>query len=339
MTLATMRVMVTGGAGYVGSHFVRALRRAGHTPVVVDDLSSGHRDAVPEGVAFRQGSVENDRFVRDVLDEQQVDAVAHFAARIQVGESVRDPRRYYRTNLLGTIALVEAMLDRGVRTIVATSSAAVYGERARYAQYTFGTIAPCREDEGVVPDSPYGETKLAVERALAAYHRAYGLRYAVLRCFNIAGAETGLAERHDPETHLIPLVLAAAESDDPPSFVILGGDYPTPDGTAVRDYVHVAEVAGAHLMAINHLRTHGASGAFNVGSGRGYSVRDVVAVCDSVTGKTTNATCGPRREGDPPYLVADVQRARDGLHWEATVPLQRIVRDAWESRRAAKEGA
>lgn len=326
-----MRVLVTGGAGYVGSHFVRRLQRAGHVPIVVDSLVTGHRDAVPADVVFHQGSVESESFVRDVIAEHQVDAVAHFAARIQVAESVRDPRRYYRENLRGTMALLEGMLDSGVRTIVATSSAAVYG--------SIVASLPCLEGDQERPMNPYGQTKLAVERMLSDYEAAYGLRYAVMRCFNIAGAEPGLAERHDPETHLIPLVLAAAESDTP-RFTVFGDDYPTPDGTAVRDYVHVTDVAGAHLAALEHLRSGGEGGAFNVGSGRGYSVRDVVDVCDFVTRKTIQVTYGPRRDGDPPTLVADTHRARELLGWTPShrSSLNRMVSDAWEARSKSSAG-
>jgi UDP-glucose-4-epimerase GalE len=326
MTTTPMRVMVTGGAGYVGSHFVRALLRAGHLPVVVDDLSTGHRDTVPEGVAFRQGSVENELFVEDVIREHNVDAVAHFAARTQVAESVRDPRRYYQVNLRGTMALLEAMLDSGVRTLVATSSAAVYRGRS---QGVYG----CMEGDDPHPSNPYGETKLAAERMLADYRRAYGLRYAALRCFNVAGAAPGLAERHHPETHLIPLVLAAIEREDA-HFTVFGGDYPTPDGTAVRDYVHVLDVADAHLAALEHLLTDGEGGVFNVGSGVGHSVMEVVRACSRVTGKTIPVAYGPRRDGDPPILVADVQRAMRGLVWRpGRSSLEGIVRDAWEARR------
>jgi len=339
MTTTPMRVMVTGGAGYVGSHFVQALQRAGHVPIVVDNLATGHRDAVPADGAFRQGSIENENFIRDVIAEHQVDAVAHFAARTQVAESVRDPRRYYRENLRGTMALLEAMLDSGVRTIVATSSAAVYRGRTAWSRYE-GTDRPsqgfhgCSEEgDSPHPLNPYGETKLAVEQMLADYRRAYGLRYAALRCFNVAGAEPGLAERHDPETHLIPLVLAAIERDAP-YFTVFGDDFPTPDGTAVRDYVHVMDVADAHLAALAHLRAEGESGIVNIGSGVGCSVQDVVDMCGHVTGKYIKTVYSSRREGDPPALVADIQRAQDWLGW---VPirssLQRIVRDAWESRR------
>jgi UDP-glucose-4-epimerase GalE len=317
---------VTGGAGYVGSHFVRALQRAGHVPVVVDDLATGHRDAVPADVAFCQGNIQNEDFVRDVIAEHQVDAVAHFAARVQVAESVRDPRRYYRENLRGTMALLEAMLDSGVRTIVAASSAAVYGNAER-DEYGF-----CGEDGATSPDSPYGETKLAVERMLADYRRAYGLRYAATRCFNIAGADAGLAERHDPETHLIPLVLAAAEKSDP-HFTVFGDDYPTPDGTAVRDYVHVMDVAEAHLAALERLRAGDEIGTVNVGSGCGYSVKCVVYMCGRVTGVTIPVTYGPRREGDPVTLIANNNWSIDALGWiPKRSSLERIVHDAWRAR-------
>jgi UDP-glucose 4-epimerase len=327
MNTEPMRVMVTGGAGYVGSHFVRALQRAGHVPVVVDNLSGGHRDAVPDGIAFRQGSIESETFIRDVIAEHQVDAVAHFAARIQVGESVRDPRKYYRENLRGTMALLEAMLDSGVRTIVATSSAAVYKSEDWC----------CESRDDVAPSSPYGETKLAIEQMLASYERAYGLRYAALRCFNIAGAGPGLAERHDPETHLVPLVLRALASELP--FTIYGDDYPTADGTAVRDYVHVEDVAAGHLAALERLRTGAAVGVVNLGSGVGCSVKEVIGMCRSVTGRQVRVAVGPRREGDPAVLVADIERARERLDWRPIrSTMYRIVVDAWEAQQGGSHG-
>lgn len=334
-----MRVLVTGGAGYVGSHFVRALQRAGHVPIVVDDLSTGHRDAVPEGVRSCVDDLQDEWFVREIIESNGVDAVAHFAARSQVAESVRDPRRYYRSNLCATATLLGAMLDSGVQTIVATSSAAVYRGSSTWSVYeaTDGKRSQgfygCSEGEDAYPSNPYGQTKLAIERMLADYKVAYGLRYIALRCFNVAGAEPGLRELHDPETHLIPLVLAASESDDP-RFTVFGNDYPTPDGTAVRDYVHVSDVADAHLAALEHLRTGGEGGVFNVGSGLGYSVRDVVDMCQHVTGKSILTVYGPRREGDPATLVADVQRTMSGLGWRpGRSSLRRIVTDAWEARR------
>jgi len=327
-----MRVLVTGGAGYIGSHFVRVLLQNNHVPVVVDDLSSGHRSALPADVDIREGSIEDAAFVHDTIVDYDIDAVAHFAARIQVAESVRDPARYYEGNIGAAMTLLEGMMSAGVRTIVATSSAAVYGERKAVIGSDRVTFPPCDERDDVLPDNPYGDTKLAVERMLAAYGRAYGLRHASMRCFNVAGAHHGLAERHAPETHLIPLVLAAAASEEG-RFTVYGDDYPTLDGTAVRDYVDVHDVAHGHLSALVHLMEGGEGGVFNLGSGVGYSVREVVGACRRVAGRPIRVDVGPRRPGDSPVLVAGTQRAKDKLGWYPYhSQLDEVVRRTWESR-------
>jgi UDP-glucose 4-epimerase len=319
-----MRVLVTGGAGYIGSHMVLALKTAGHEATVIDDLSAGHRDAVPAGVEFVEADVADRTRVTDVLRARQIEAIVHFASRIQVGESVVDPRKYYTGNLAAAVSLLESALDAGVRRFVLSSTAAVYGDPVR---------VPIDEDHPTAPINPYGETKLAIERMLASYRRAYGLSFAALRYFNAAGADAdgGLAERHHPETHLIPIVLEAAAGRRP-HVSVFGRDYDTPDGTCIRDYVHVTDLCDAHLAALEHLAAGGAGGAFNLGTGKGHSVAEVIEVAERVTGRPVPVVDGPRREGDPPRLVAAVDRAARVLGWRAKRPgIEAIVRDAWRA--------
>ena len=318
-----VRVLVTGGAGYVGSHMVCTLRRAGHEGVVLDDLSGGHRDAVPGDVPFVQADVADRPRVTATLRDHRIAAVLHFASRIQVGESVAAPRLYYKGNLAASIALLESALDAGVDRFVLSSTAAIYGAPKS---------VPIEEDHPAVPVNPYGETKLATERMLAAYSRAYGLRYAALRYFNAAGAdpaEPHLGERHTPETHLVPLVLETALGARP-HVTIFGDDYPTPDGTCLRDYVHVVDLCEAHLAALQYLGQGGESGAFNLGTGQGHSVNEVVEAARHVSGRPIPVVYGPRRDGDPPALVASCARAERVLHWKAKrSSLAQIVEDAW----------
>lgn len=317
-----MNVCVTGGAGYIGSHMVRALLRDGHEVVVIDDLSAGHADALPQGIPFVRADVRDHAAVTRALRDHAVEAVLHFASRIQVGESVADPRLYWRDNLAAGIGLLEAVLDAGVKRLVLSSTAAVYGDPVR---------VPLDEDHPTNPVNPYGVTKLAIERLLADYARAYGLSYVALRYFNASGADvgSGLGERHDPETHLIPIVLEAA-SGKRPHVTVFGDDWPTPDGTCVRDYIHVMDLADAHLAALAHLARGGESGAFNLGTGRGHSVNEVIAAARRVTGREIAVVRGPRRAGDPPELVASAERATRVLGWTAKrASLDEIVRDAW----------
>lgn len=318
-----MRVLVTGGAGYIGSHMVRTLRRARHDVVVVDDLSSGHRETVPDDVPFVRADVSDRERVTDALRTHRIEAILHFASRIQVGESVVDPRLYFVGNLGASIALLESALDAGVKEFVLSSTAAVYGDPVR---------TPIDEDHPTVPVNPYGETKLASERMLATYARAYGLRYAALRYFNAAGADVdaGLRERHSPETHLIPIVLEAALGRRD-QVTVFGTDYDTPDGTCVRDYIHVLDLCDAHLAALDHLTRGGESGAFNLGTGVGHSVKEIIDVAARVSGRQVPVVYGPRRAGDPPVLVASVERAARVLGWKARrTALDAIVRDAWQ---------
>ncbi len=318
-----MNVLVTGGAGYIGSHLVRALCRSSHGVVVLDDLSSGHRDAVPADVPLVVGDVRDAALTSRTMRERRVDALVHFAGRIQVGESVTDPRLYFRDNLAASLSLLDAALDAGIRAFVFSSTAAVYGDPVE---------VPIVEAHPTRPVNPYGATKLAFEQALLAYASAYGLRYAALRYFNASGADDGLAERHAPETHLIPLVLDAAMGVRP-HITLFGDDYATPDGSCVRDYVHVADLAAAHLAALDHLVRGGEGGAFNLGTGTGYSVKEVIAAVERVTSRKVPVVVGPRRAGDPAVLVAGVARAQTVLGWKAErSSLEAIVRDAFRAR-------
>lgn len=327
-----MRVLVTGGAGYVGSHMVATLLAASHDVVVLDDLSTGHRDAVGAEAHFVEGDVGDTSLVAALLRDQRIDAVCHFAAKIRVEESVSSPRLYWQGNLVRTLALLEAVLDTPAPpALVFSSTAAVYGTPDE---------VPIDEDHPKRPESPYGETKLAVERALASYGRAHGLRWAALRYFNAAGAdaEAGLGERHDPETHLIPIVLDVALGARP-SLAVYGTTWPTPDGTCVRDYVHVLDLGEAHLAALRYLVQGGASGAFNLGTGRGRSVREVVHAVERVTGREVPVTEAPPRAGDPAELVAKVERAERVLGWKARrTELDAVVADAWAWKLRAKQG-
>jgi UDP-glucose 4-epimerase len=316
-----MNVLVTGGAGYIGSHMVRVLMATGATVTVLDDLSAGHADTVPEGVRLVRASVKDRDVVLPLLREAKTEAIFHFASRIQVGESVRDPRLYYRDNLAAGVALLESALDAGVSRFVLSSTAAVYGNPIR---------VPIDEDHPTLPVNPYGETKLMLERVLQSYSAAYGLRYVALRYFNASGADAdaGIGERHDPETHLIPIILEAALGKR--ELTVFGEDYPTPDGTCIRDYVHVRDLAQAHLGALKYLNDGGASRAFNLGTGQGHSVREVIACAESIVGRRIPYKVGSRREGDPPVLVASGERARRVLGWAPVrESLQQIMSDAW----------
>jgi UDP-arabinose 4-epimerase len=316
-----VRVLVTGGAGYVGSHTAKALALASHEPVVLDDLRTGYRENVRWG-PFVEGDVADRDLVRRTMRDHRVEAVVHFAASAYVGESMRDPRGYYRNNLGATLALLDAMLEEDVSTIVFSSTCATYGVPTRL---------PITEAEPQRPVNPYGATKLAVEGALRWYGEAYGLRWMALRYFNAAGADPdgALGERHQPETHLLPLAILAALGAAPP-LVVFGTDYATPDGTAVRDYTHVADLADAHLRALSHLAEGGPPGALNLGTGRGQSVRAVLEAVESVGRRPVPTVRGAPRVGDPPALVADPTAAERTLGWRARfTDLDEIVRTAW----------
>ena len=319
-----MHILVTGGCGYVGSHMVRVLRRASHTVTVLDDLSGGDRDTIPPGVELVVGDVRDRVTVTGLLWARGIGAIFHFASRAQVGESVVDPRLYFRDNLAAGIDLLESALDAKVSRFILSSTAAVYGTPVR---------TPIDEDDPKDPINPYGETKLALERVLARYSSAYGFKSVALRYFNAAGGlpEEGLRENHEPETHLIPLVLDAAHGKRA-DITVFGSDYPTADGTCVRDYVHVADLADAHLAALDYLERGGATSVFNLGSGRGHSVREVIQTVEAVSGRPVPVVYGPRRDGDPAVLVASPARAERVLGWSARrSSLTEIVKDAWAS--------
>ena len=321
-----MRVLVTGGAGYIGSHMVKLLVDRGDEVTVLDDLSTGHADAV-RGGKFVQGDIGDSAFTRELLKKNRIEAVIHFAACSLVGESVADPLKYYTRNVGGTVSLVKAMREAGVAKIVFSSTAAVYGQPVR---------EPIDEAHPAQPVNPYGSSKLAIERMLAECGTAFGLRAAVLRYFNAAGADAaaGLGERHDPETHLIPLVLRAAAKGTAVS--VFGDDYPTRDGTCVRDYVHVADLCDAHLLALERLEAHGAYDCFNLGNGDGATVLEVIEAARRVTGREIKINKAPRRPGDPATLVADASKARRVLGWQPRrAAIETIVGDAWrwESRK------
>ena len=319
-------ILVTGGAGYVGSHACKALAAAGYRPVVYDSLSRGHRGAVKWGPLIEGDLHERDRLT-EAMRAHRIEAVMHFAAFAYVGESVSRPELYYRNNVVGTLSLLDAMREAGVDRIVFSSTCAVYG--------TPETV-PIRETTAKAPLNPYGDTKLAIERALHWYGAAHGLRYAALRYFNAAGADPDdeIGENHDPETHLIPLVLRAALGRGE-TLRIFGTDYPTRDGTAIRDYIHVTDLADAHVRALRRLAQGGDSIELNLGTGSGHSVREVVAAVERVTGRPAPYREAPRRSGDPPELVADATLACQRLGWSPRYSdLDTIVRTAlaWETR-------
>lgn len=316
-----MKILVVGGAGYIGSHMVNLLHRSGCEVVVLDDLSGGHRDAVGHAELV-VGSIAQRALLDRLFSGRKFNAVMHFASFIQVGESVREPAAYYRNNLTNTLKLLDAMLAHGVRRFVFSSTAAIFGEPQR---------TPIDELHPAAPINPYGQSKLMVERILADYEKAYGLQSVCLRYFNAAGAdaESGLGERHEPETHLIPLVLQAAAGRRE-AISVYGRDYDTPDGTCIRDYVHVMDLCDAHLLALGHLLAGKGSARYNLGNGQGYSVQQVIDTAREVSGRPIAVRYEARREGDPARLVADATRAKRELGWQPQrAALERIIADAW----------
>lgn len=317
-TRVLVAILVTGGAGYIGSHAARALRRAGYEVVIYDNLSTGCR-RLAQGFELVEGDIADKARLGPVL--ARVDAVMHFAAHSYVGESVENPRKYFRNNVAAALSLLNSALDAGIRRIVFSSSCAVYGIPERI---------PITEQTPREPVNPYGASKLFFENALEAYSRAYGLRSVSLRYFNAAGAdESGeIGEIHDPETHLIPLALAASTASGP-ELQVYGSDYPTTDGTCVRDYIHVNDLADAHVRALDYLEKNGDSLAINLGTGRGHSVLEVIQAAKNATGRPVRRKMGPRRPGDPPVLVADPTKAQEVLGWTANRNLADIVESAW----------
>lgn len=318
--------MVVGGAGYIGCHAAHALRRHGYNVLIYDNLSRGHR-FLAEGFELIEANIaDRSQLTRSL---ERVAGVMHFAADSQVGESVENPRKYFSNNVEGGLTLLNATLDTGVRRFIFSSTCAVYGIPAK---------VPITEDTPRQPVNPYGMSKLFFENALESYGRAYGLRSVSLRYFNAAGAdESGtIGEVHDPETHLIPSALKAIAGERG-ALELFGDDYPTPDGTCVRDYIHVNDLAEAHVLALKQLETGAASAQYNLGTGEGASVQEVIATIEEVTGATVPRHMGPRRAGDPPALVADPSRAQTVLGWKASRSLRDIVRTAWQWERKLRQ--
>ncbi|HUE87777.1 MAG TPA: UDP-glucose 4-epimerase GalE [Vicinamibacterales bacterium] len=324
------RVLVTGGAGYIGSHAVRALLGDGHSVVVLDDLSAGHAAAVPAGVPFVERSTHDQPGVAAALREHRIDAVMHFAAWLVVSDSVRDPLGYYANNVVGSLSLLGAMVEVGVRRLVFSSTCAVYGEPS---------AVPIVETIETRPINAYGETKLAVERALPHVQGAHGLEWIALRYFNAAGAHPDgtLGEDHTPEIHIIPRAIQAATGGEP--LQLFGEDYPTPDGTCLRDYIHVCDLADAHVLALGALEAGHPSGAYNAGTGHPHSVKQVIETVGRVVGAPVQWTPAPRRPGDPAALYASSDRLQRELGWKPAYPeLQLIVQHAWQWHRSHPHG-
>ncbi|MCE1239555.1 MAG: UDP-glucose 4-epimerase GalE [Azonexaceae bacterium] len=325
-----MKVLVVGGAGYIGSHMVKRLGQLGCTVTTLDNLSSGHADAVLAGELV-VGDIADDALLHSLFERGRFDAVMHFASFIQVGESVQHPAKYYENNVTNTLNLLNAMKAFGVLRFIFSSTAATFGE----PQYS-----PIDEAHPQRPINPYGRTKLMVEQALADYDTAYGLKSVCLRYFNAAGAdpEGQLGERHDPETHLIPLVLQAA-SGRRPNISVFGTDYDTPDGTCIRDYIHIADLCEAHWLALQSLVAGQGSQAYNLGNGNGFSVQEVIDAAGRVTGRPIPVQYGPRRAGDPARLVADARNARQQLGWQPQFPdLETIIGHAWQFEEKCRAG-
>jgi UDP-arabinose 4-epimerase len=321
-------VLVAGGAGYIGSHTAKALRRAGMLPVVVDNLATGNRWAVRFG-PFAEGSIASRALIRETVREYRIRGAILFAAHAYVGESTQDPAKYYRNNVSGSIEILDGLLESGVKTMVFSSSCSIYGIQKEI---------PIREESSKDPLSPYAETKLFLENALRWYDQAYGLRSVCLRYFNAAGAdpEGEIGEWHDPETHLIPLAIGAALGGG--TLRIFGTDYSTPDGTAIRDYIHVTDLAEAHVGALGYLLGGGASARFNCGTGTGHSVKQVVETVERISGRTVPVEYAPRRPGDAPALVADARSIRQALGWEPRYSsLETIAATAWRWHSAFSE--
>lgn len=326
-----MKLLVLGGAGYIGSHTATELLDNGHEVVIADNLVTGYREAIPEKATFYQGDLRDKDFLVDLLKKEKVDAVIHFAAFSLVGESVTNPLKYYENNLYGTKVLLDAMIETGVDKIVFSSTAATYGEPENI---------PILESDRTCPTNPYGETKLAMEKMISWAAKAHGLHFVSLRYFNACGAHKSgkIGEAHNPESHLIPLVLQVPNGKR--EFVsIYGNDYDTPDGTCIRDYIHVTDLAKAHILAVEYLMNGGESDIFNLGNGVGYSVKEVIETARKVTGHPIPAKEEARRAGDPARLVASGEKARKILGWEPEITdLADIISSAWKWHKAHRDG-
>ena len=316
-----MKILIVGGAGYIGSHMVKMLFQAGHYVVTLDNLSNGFKDAVKYG-DFIEGDIADSDLLDKIFADNQFDGVMHFASYIQVGESVEKPSMYYRNNVTNTQVLLDVMVKHDVKCFIFSSTAATFGE----PEYT-----PIDEAHPQKPINPYGHSKLMVEQILSDFDHAYGLKSVSLRYFNAAGADPDgeLGERHDPETHLIPLVLQAA-SGRRKNITVFGDDYDTPDGTCIRDYIHIYDLCSAHLLGLEYLVNGGGSKAYNMGNGQGYSIKELIDVAKQVTGNDFEVVTGPRRDGDPARLVADSKLLQSELGWKPEYPdLEDIIRHAW----------
>lgn len=316
-----MKLLVTGGAGYIGSHTVRALQKEGHTPIIVDNFSRGHRDSVPTDELCIEMDIADSTLV-EVMKEHEIEGVMHFAAHSQVGESMVNPSIYYDNNVVGSYRLIESARQAGVKHFVFSSTAAVYGEPE---------IVPIKEDAKLEPTNVYGRTKLMIEQMLSDYSKIYGMTYVALRYFNAAGADPSgeIGEDHTPETHLIPLVLDAALGKRP-HITVFGTDYPTEDGTCVRDYIHVNDLASAHVLAMNYLHDGGESTVFNLGSGNGFSVKAIIETAKEVTGIDIPVEYGDRRAGDPGTLIASSDKIKSVLGWNPVFSnVKDVLKDAW----------
>ncbi len=324
-----MAILVTGGAGYIGSVVVEDLRNKGETPVVIDNLVYGHRTSIHDSVPFYEGNIGDQELLRRILSEHKIDECMHFSAYAYVGESVDDPQKYFKNNFIETLKLLEVLMEHEVKQIVFSSTCATYGE----PQYT-----PIDELHPQKPANPYGWTKFMIERVLESYDLAYGLKFVTLRYFNACGAAGDCGEHHDPETHIIPLVLFAAQGKIP-HVSVFGDDYPTPDGTAIRDYIHVSDLSQAHLLALDHLRAGKRSEFINLGNGNGYSVNEVIETARRVTGLPIEAKMAPRRPGDPSKLVADASKAKEILGWDPQYArIETIIESAWEWHQKNESG-
>jgi len=323
-----LNILVTGGAGYIGSVVVRELIRSGHKVVAYDNLSNGYAAAITAGAEFVQGDIADREKLGWTFDRFSVEAVMHFAASIEAGESMKVPEKYFRNNSANTLNLIELMLERGIKRLVFSSTAALYGNPER---------TPIHEEDPLRPTNVYGESKLLVEQMLEWFHRIHGMHYASLRYFNAAGGAGPLGEAHNPESHLIPLILQVA-SGKRESISIFGTDYPTPDGTCIRDYIHVQDLASAHLLALEALTSRDKL-IYNLGNGKGFTVREVIAVAREVTRHKIQAVEAPRRAGDPAVLVASSEKIQRELHWKPQYQdIKKIIASAWEWQQGHPEG-
>ncbi len=324
-----MAILVTGGAGYIGSVAVEDLQSKGEDVVVLDNLVYGHRQSIGENTVFYKGDIGEKDLVRKILSEYEIQACMHFSAFTSVGESVENPKIYFKNNVVQTLDLLDTLIENNVKKFVFSSTAAVFGEPQK---------VPIDETHPQNPTNPYGWSKLMVEKILQSYDAAYGLKFVALRYFNACGASENRGEDHTPETHLIPLVLFAAQGKR--EFIsIFGDDYPTPDGTALRDYIHISDLSQAHLLALKHLRNGSDSEFINLGNGQGFSVKEVIETARKVTGTPIEARIAPRRIGDPARLVADSKKAREILGWNPQFPdLESIIKSAWTWHQANPNG-